>query len=105
MAVASADPETAADVEAAALVRSHPDEVFAFLSDLRNHWRMTGRGVKVVTIEADQDGETRGGVVRIRGPLGMRRTAATRVVAMREPHLLIGTAEIGPRTRARVSWT
>ena len=46
-----------------------------------------------------------GGTVRMRGPLGLRRTAHTTVTAMREPRLLIGIAELPGGTRARVSWT
>jgi hypothetical protein len=34
----------------------------------------------------------------------VRRLVTTRVVAVKAPRLLIGTAEIGDRTRARVSW-
>lgn len=90
-----------ADIEAAALVPAPPEEVFAFLSDLANHWRLTGRGVRVVEL----DGGGNGGAVRIQGPLGIGRTARTRVTAAREPRLMIGIAELRGGTRARVSWT
>jgi uncharacterized protein YndB with AHSA1/START domain len=102
--VASHDAEPAADVEAAALIPAPPEEVFAFLSDLRNHWRLADRFVEVLTLESSDGGGADGGRVRVRGPFGVRRTAATRVVAAREPRLLIGTAELASGTRARVSW-
>ena len=102
--MAPVDDERTADVEAAALVQAPPDEVFAFLSDLRNHWRLADRFVEVLTLETSDGGPARGGQVRVRGPLGMRRTATTRVVAAREPRLMIGTAELAGGTRARVSW-
>jgi polyketide cyclase/dehydrase/lipid transport protein len=102
--VATVDAEQTADVEAAALVPAAPEEVFAFLSDLRNHWRLADRFVEVVTLESAERGPADGGTVRVRGPLGVRRTATTRVVAAREPRLLIGTAELAGGTRARVSW-
>jgi len=67
--VASADPESIADVEAAALVQATPEEVFDFLSDLRNHWRMADRFVEVVSVEASDGMHADGGRVRVRGPL------------------------------------
>ena len=96
--------ETAVDIEATALVPAAPEDVFAFLSDLRNHWRLADRFVEVVTLEASDGVHADGGQVRVRGPLGLRRTATTRVVAAREPRLMIGTAELSGGTRARVSW-
>jgi hypothetical protein len=35
----------------------------------------------------------------------VRRTVRTRVTAARRPRLIVGTAELGEHTRARVSWT
>jgi hypothetical protein len=99
--VAWIDAEPAADVEAAALVPAPAEEVFAFLADLGNHWMVTDRFVQVIELNEPGDG----GRVRLRGPLGVRRTVTTRVVASKAPRLLIGTAEIGPHTRARVSWS
>ena len=102
--MAPVDAEPTADIEAAALVPAPPEDVFAFLSDLRNHWRLADRFVEVLTLEASDGVHTDGGRVRLRGPLGLRRTATTRVVAARAPRLLIGTAELAGGTRARVSW-
>ena len=99
------DAGPAADVEAATLVRSPPERVFEFLSNLRNHWRVADPFVEVLTLESSQGGALDGGTVRVRGPLGISRTVHTRVVAARAPRLIIGTAEIGDHTRARVSWT
>src|SRR4051794_40603836 len=100
-AVAGDDAALAADIEAAALIPAPPEEVFEFLSALSNHWRLTGRQVKVVAL----DGNNGGGVVQIVGPLGVRRTARTHVTASRRPRLMIGTVEVGEGTRATVSWT
>jgi carbon monoxide dehydrogenase subunit G len=90
-----------ADIEAAALIPAPPEEVFEFLCDLSNHWRLTGRHLKAVELNGDKDGAT----VRIRGPLGLRRTAHTHVTASRRPRLIIGVAQLEGGTRARVSWT
>ena len=49
-------------------------------------------------------GPTRGGVVCMRGPLGIRRAVRTHVVEDDPPTRLAGTAEIGSGTVARVSW-
>jgi carbon monoxide dehydrogenase subunit G len=89
------------EIEATALVPASPDDVFDFLSDLENHWRLTGRRVEVLGLNGDRDG----GSVRIRGPLGLHRTARTKVTASRSPRLILGVAELPGGTRARVSWT
>lgn len=81
-----------------------PDEVFRFLADLENHWLLTGPFVEVLDLEGP-DGAHVGGRVRIHGPLGLRRTATTRVEGAAPPRRLFGTAEVGPRTAARVTWT
>jgi uncharacterized protein YndB with AHSA1/START domain len=88
------------DLEAETVVAAPPDEVFEFLSQLENHWRIAGPFLEVVSVDAD-----RGGTVRMCGPLGMRRTAHTTVTAVRAPRLIIGEAELPGGTRARVSWT
>jgi uncharacterized protein YndB with AHSA1/START domain len=99
--VAGDEAALPADIEAAALIPAPPDEVFEFLCDLHNHWRLADRHVKVVSLDGDGDG----GVVRMQGPLGLHRTAHTHVTATRKPRLIIGTAELEGGTRARVSWT
>ena len=103
--MAPVDSEPTADIEAAALVPAPPEDVFTFLSDLRNHWRLADRFVEVVTLDASDGVHADGGQVRVRGPLGLRRTATTRDVAAKASRLLIGTAELPGGTRARVSWT
>ena len=91
----------AAEIEATAVVDAPPDVVFDFLCDLGNHWRLVDRLVTVVSLEGDPPDRA---VVRLRGPLGVRRTVHTHVTASRAPRLLIGVAEMG-ETRALVSWT
>ena len=87
-------------IEASAVVPAPPAAVFDFLSDLRNHWAVAGRWIEVVAL----DGAGNGGRVRIRGPLGVRRTAVTSVERVDPPERLEGTARLG-RTEARVAWT
>jgi uncharacterized protein YndB with AHSA1/START domain len=95
--VPSAEPT----IESEAVIPAPVEEVFEFLSDLRNHWQLTAHSIHVVELDAGRDG----GLVRIRGPLGVGRTAHTHVTARRSPRLIIGTAELRSGTRARVSWT
>lgn len=99
------DAEPSADVEATALVPAPVEEVFAFLDDLENHWIVADRFVEVLELHRPDGGRAAGGSVRLRGPLGVRRTVETRVVVIKAPRLLIGTAESGGGTRARVSWS
>src|SRR3954452_22549792 len=94
--------EAAGEIEAVALVPATPDEVFEFLSDLSNHWRLLDRHVDVLELDGSPPDPA---VVRLRGPMGARRPVHTRVTAAREPRLIIGVAELGDGTRALVSWT
>src|ERR687886_521910 len=68
--MANVDAEPRADIEAAALVPAPPEDVFAFLSDLRNHWRLADRFVEVLTLEASDGERADGGRGRGRGPPG-----------------------------------
>lgn len=93
-------------IAAEAVVAAAPQEVFAFLSDLENHWELADGVIEVVSLDrASPDSPAHGGRVRVRGPLGTRRTATTRVVSAEPHHLMRGTAELGGGTRAQVQWT
>jgi hypothetical protein len=89
---------------AEAVVGASAEEVFAFLADLENHWLLTGPLVRVVHLSGPAGGRD-GGVVRIGGPLGFRRTARTKVVEAHQPESMAGRAEIGARTSAAIRWT
>ncbi len=91
-------------VEASGPVPAPREAVFGFLADLENHWRLADRFIEVVQLDRAPDGRANGGRVRMRGPFGLRRTAATRVLAAEAPRLMVGTAELGRRTRAFVRW-
>lgn len=72
-------------------------EVYAQLADLRGHWDLAGRWVEPLELNHD------GGVVRVRGPLGLHRTITTRLTDLRRDECVAGEAAIG-HTRARISW-
>jgi uncharacterized protein YndB with AHSA1/START domain len=95
------------EVEATRTVPASPDEVFAFLSDLGNHWRLADRWIEVLSLERPPDADARAdrGRVRMRGPLGMSRIAATRVLEAEPSASMAGSAELSGGTRALVSWT
>lgn len=74
-----------------------PEDLYAQLADLRGHWRLAGRWVRPLELRGD------GGVVQVRGPLGLRRTIATRLTEARPPECVAGEARIGA-TRAAIRW-
>src|SRR3954453_11535248 len=94
--------EAAGQIEAVSLVPPSPEQVFDFLSDLANHWRLLDTHVDVLELDGSPPDRA---VVRLRGPMGVRRTVRTHVTAAREARLIIGVAELGDGTRALVSWT
>ena len=79
------------------------EQVFAFLADLENHWLITDRFVRVLSLDGPA-GARRGGRVRIRAPFGLSRIASIRVEDSRPPAELIGSAAVGDRTKAEVRW-
>lgn len=98
-----------AAIEARGSVGAPREDVFTYLSRLENHWRLADQWIEVLSLEAGP-GAPPGtpadrGRVRIRGPLAVGRTALTQVLAADAPGGMRGSAEIGRRTRARVSWT
>ena len=97
-------PSTA-DIEAAALVPASPEGVFDFLCDLGNHWRLVDEFVEVLELAGPPGRPPDSGLVRLRGPLGVRRTVRTHVTSKRRPGLIVGTAQLGDGTRAQVTWT
>lgn len=72
-------------------------ELYAELADLRGHWELAGRWVQPLELRED------GGVVRVRGPLGLRRTIHTSLIDARAPDFVAGEARSGA-TRAVIRW-
>ena len=82
---------------------AEPDQIFAFLADLENHWLIADRFVEVVDLTGPPGART-GGRVRVRGPLGVRRTATTTVDYASPVYEMGGSAEMSGGTSARVRW-
>lgn len=85
-------------MRASRTIAQPPERVFAFLSDLRNHWRLEDAFIAV-----DHVGP-KGGTILIRGPFGISRAARTHVIEALPPSYLRGQAEIGRVTTGMVSW-
>lgn len=81
-----------------------PEEAFAFLSRPDNHRRLATAGIRLCELDVTRDGELRGALMVLRGPLWLRRPARTRVVSTRRPAHLAGTARIGAGTEVQVRW-
>lgn len=93
-------------IAAERVVAASPPVVFAFLADLENHWLLADRFVEVLTLDRPPGGgPAHGGTVKMRGPLGLGRTARTRVVEATPASAIAGSASVGRRTEARVRWT
>ena len=75
-----------------------------FLSDLSNHVWLAPGSVQMLSLSRRQDGEAEA-LVRLRGPLGVSRTALTELFPSVDPESIRGTAQIGTRTKASIAWT
>jgi polyketide cyclase/dehydrase/lipid transport protein len=92
-------------ISASGVIASSCDELYAFLSDLENHWLIADRFIEVLSLNGESDGRTPGGRVRMHGPFGTRRTATTSVVSMEPSQSLEGIAQLSGGTRALVRWS
>ena len=92
------------EFHAEALVPAAREEVFAFLSDLENHWRLAHGRVAVLELTGPRGART-GGSIRLQGPFGSGRRAQTSVTATDPPGHMSGRAELSGKTVAAVSWT
>ena len=77
-------------------------DVFAFLVDLRNHWRLAGAWIDVVAL-TPPDGPATGATVRLRGPVGLVLAVRTKVEDVEAPSTIRGRGSCG-RSRAGVQW-
>jgi hypothetical protein len=95
---------TPSPIASSRLVPAPPDTVFRYLEDLAHHERLAPHAADLMTLCRRPWGLDRA-IVRLRGPLGLRRTATTELVRTEPPRLLVGRAMLGSRTTASVTWT
>lgn len=98
--IRSTDTRGRTTVVATRPVRAPARAIYDFLERLPNHALITGSGLRLEGIAADG----RGARISMRGPLGLRRTARTRVIVRRRPRAFGGTARVGRHTVAYVHW-
>jgi hypothetical protein len=79
------------------------ETIFGFLASLENHAALGRGSVELLSLEC-WTGRASEAVVRLHGPLAIRRTASTVITGARAPESISGRAWIAPRTRAFVSW-
>jgi polyketide cyclase/dehydrase/lipid transport protein len=94
---------------AAATVAATPASVFAFLAELRNHWRLAGRTVRLEQLDRPDEAHPDEAWIRVRSPLGISRRVHTRIVRSTAPAdgvggVLEGEAEASNGTAATVVW-
>jgi hypothetical protein len=97
-------PEARRRIRARKEVPLPPELLYAFLARLDNHWLLTDRFVSLVRLHGPEQSRT-GGEITIRGPWGLHRHARTWLDADAHALRLVGTAAVGRKTIARVTWT
>jgi len=95
--------EGGAVLAADAVVGARAAEIFPLLCDLDRHHDLTDGGMRILRLEG-QRGRRTGGLVELRGPLGIRRLVRTRVSGAEPGRRLWGTAETEHGARAHVEW-
>jgi uncharacterized protein YndB with AHSA1/START domain len=93
-----------APITASRVVVAPPESVFRYLEDLANHERLAPRTADLTKLDR-RPGHLDRATVRLRGPLGLRRTASTEIVRTERPRLIVGRATLGSRTSVSVRWT
>lgn len=96
-------PSPAASVAAQATIAADPADVFDLLGDLERHRDLTDGGLRIVNFEGPP-GRRTGGLVELRGPVGLTRLARTQVGGAEANSRLWGTAETTDGARAFLEW-
>jgi hypothetical protein len=97
-------PDAPRSIRACKSVRVAPETLYEFLARLDNHWLLTDRFVSLERLHGPLESRT-GGEITICGPCGLRRHARTWLDIDEGGSRIVGTAVVGRRTLARVTWT
>src|SRR4051812_31645443 len=79
------------------------EQTWQILADLDRHHALVDGGMAILALDGPQGART-GGLVELRGPLGLRRRAHTTVQAANHPRWLAGAAATASGTRASLEW-
>jgi hypothetical protein len=86
-------------IKASRVVNSSQADVFAFLSDIRNHWPLASSLVSIDDVSDD------GGHIVVQGPFGVKRQAHTSLTRVESAQGLVeGIAEDAEGTLAVITW-
>jgi hypothetical protein len=90
-------------IAARTTIAAEASDIFGLLGDLDRHRDLTDQGMRILSLQGPR-GRRTGGLVELRGPVGLTRLARTRVQGA-EPHSrLWGTAETIDGARASLEW-
>ena len=95
--------ERGAVLAADTVLGAPPAEVFPILGDLDRHHHLTDGGMRILRLEGPR-GRRTGGLVELRGPLGIKRLVRTEVSGAEAGTRLWGTAVTEQGARAHVEW-
>lgn len=87
------------DVSAARSISAPAERIFAFLERLEHQFELIGSRAERLPAEGA------GLRVRLRGPLGIRRTVRASLTYARSPESIVGRAEARRGSRATVRWS
>ena len=88
---------------ARATIDAAPAEVFELLGDLDRHRDLADHGMRILELDG-APGRRTGGLVELRGPVGLKRLARTSVGGAEPPFRLWGTAQTPEGASALIEW-
>jgi uncharacterized protein YndB with AHSA1/START domain len=86
-----------------AVVGAPPSQIYPLLCDLDQHRHLTDDGMRILRLEGEE-GRRTGGLVELRGPMGIKRLVRTSVSGAEPGKRLWGTALTEQGAKAHVDW-
>src|SRR3712207_267595 len=96
-------PQTTGAISARRIMAAPSAAIFSFLTDLENQFLLAHDHTRSLVLDGPP-GARHSATLRIRGPLGLPRSARARIVATAEPSHVITSVALG-RTVVRFRWT
>lgn len=95
-------PPAGRTIRASRPIAAAPHDLAAFLADLANHFALCEELVEIESLDGPPGASTRASVL-VKGPLGVRRRARTRLLGITVAHVR-GLAELDSGSQLRISW-